>query len=687
MNNIFDIAPFAYVGNSKDYKELSKEELDNLNDKTEKPQPVNPHVLSKKELDDMAKRGELNDNPMTDPVDKEALPSSDEVEESSASVVGPMLPQVGLTVTEEPNVDNVINDINEEAELLKEALEDTVNGANIYFEKAGFIDALKKRFKKDSNNEESIDTKKIMEAASIYTNLQIEKSRMKIIVVKDPSEKDNSEYRNHQKKLIELEKQFRNFKKTLNKIEEKSLNDYIRDFDVEFKKHSKKHIDDIKDAKKALLATESVEDCTDSELEIIQESAVLATATIAVMGLVAYSVIKTKKGNDKIKKCASILKETEKSFIDPKDMTVKRYKLSPSLTDPTGKTRGKEITNKLLQKLADRHMDVYSYKGKEIFSYISDYDDEIGTTLSTNGALGISASHDNKFYFNLIDNSLSKFETFYLAYATNKAKFKQAAAWNWAEDFIKTYEKNKKEKDVKESVDMECGNTEIVTERDLDPEIKPLIEKLHKKGYKTRASSSGHKNVTIKKDGDKDNVARDHFYGDARLVFDKKYNLGKAPKYWYWKKVDDVDYLDIMQIAKDESPDNEDKFNNWKDKYMNSLSSWVDSLPDISDKDNESVEECATESGKLTMEDINAKIDELTSRINHNEKLQSEWEAKHGESNPSLYEQHDKLCDEMEALCKQRREFKTESSIDIDRHIDMLFESAMAELELDIIDL
>ena len=167
-------------------------------------------------------------------------------------------------------------------------------------------------------------------------------------------------------------------------------------------------------------------------------------------------------------------------------------------------------------------------------------------------------------------------------------------------------------KTVKESVKVEGCKSEVVTEKDLDPEMKPLIEKLHRKGYKTTASSSGHNNLVANDDVNKNGVRDERLYSDARLVFAGKYNLGKAPKYWYWKKVDNgdkVDYLDIEEMHYDTTPGGPSKaFQDWKIKYMKSLSEWIDSLPDADSGNNENVDEaCATESAT----EINNEIDTL----------------------------------------------------------------------------
>ena len=120
MSEIFDMSPFTYVGENKHYKDLTPEEIE-----------------------------ELKKNKPESDVKLEALPSSEEVKESSASVVGQMLPQIELVDIEEPSLDDLFADIDEESELLKEALEDVIAGADMYFESAGFIDTIKNKLFKN----------------------------------------------------------------------------------------------------------------------------------------------------------------------------------------------------------------------------------------------------------------------------------------------------------------------------------------------------------------------------------------------------------------------------------------------------------------------------------------------------------------------------------------------------------
>jgi len=384
MNELFDTTPFAYVGNNKHYKDLTDEE--------------------KEELKNSSKR-----------VEKEELPSSEEVEESSASVVGQMLPQVELTENEEPSLDDLMADVDEESELLNESLNDEVNGADIYFENASLIEKLKSKLRKNKDPENKIDNEKVTKAARAYTAMKMSASRLKLAVTKNPDIKGTSEFKELQKKVIITEKEFRKLKKNLNNDELAYINEFCSGFDSTFDKTIERHINAILEAQKSAIKTESV-------------------------------------------------------------------------------------------------------------------------------------------------------------------------------------------------------MTQVVTEKSIDSDMKPIIEKLNKKGYKTQSSSSGNNKLVAKDDSTENGVRDGRLYSDARLVFDGKYNLGKAPEYWYWKKVDnadDVEYLDIEEIKYDTTPGGPSKaFQDWKIKYMNSLKDWVDSLPDISDgkkEDKEEVEEACHES----VEDIETEINTL----------------------------------------------------------------------------
>ena len=126
----------------------------------------------------------------------------------------------------------------------------------------------------------------------------------------------------------------------------------------------------------------------------------------------------------------------------------------------------------------------------------------------------------------------------------------------------------------------------FVTEAaNIDPVIKDTIATLNSKGYKTRYSSAGHYNLRRKEDKEPDGVYYGKLYSDARVQFKGTYHFGAAPKYWFWKKVDGDDYLDVIPIAYSEKDGTPDKaFDKWRDNYLGTLKRWVDDLPNASEK-------------------------------------------------------------------------------------------------------
>ena len=116
----------------------------------------------------------------------------------------------------------------------------------------------------------------------------------------------------------------------------------------------------------------------------------------------------------------------------------------------------------------------------------------------------------------------------------------------------------------------------------IEEEIKPIINELNRKGYKTKYSSPGHSKLRKKEDRFRDGNYYGKLYSDARIMFDGKYNFPSAPKYWMWKNVDGNDYLDIVPIEYDEEDGTPDEaFNTWKKYYMDSLKNYVSSLKDV----------------------------------------------------------------------------------------------------------
>lgn len=175
-----------------------------------------------------------------------------------------------------------------------------------------------------------------------------------------------------------------------------------------------------------------------------------------------------------------------------------------------------------------------------------------------------------------------------------------------------------------ESVDefVEIGwSDEYMTEKaDLDPEMKSVVDGLNGKGYKVRYASPGHTRLRKEEDKSKtgrkkgDGIYYGKLYSDARIMFDKKYDLPTAPKYWHWREVEDCSYLDITPIPYDEKDGSPDEaFSKWKENYMNSIRNYVKSLkPNRSKAVTESVDTF-----------VNSMMDKLISEIEYSTTVES----------------------------------------------------------------
>ena len=77
---------------------------------------------------------------------------------------------------------------------------------------------------------------------------------------------------------------------------------------------------------------------------------------------------------------------------------------------------------------------------------------------------------------------------------------------------------------------------------------------------------------------------------------------------------------------------------------------------DRKDRENQAQNESAFNDHMATAIDI--KIEHLKKKIETNEMVQDRYIEKNGYENKSIAEEHDKMCDQMEELCRQRREAK-----------------------------
>lgn len=119
-------------------------------------------------------------------------------------------------------------------------------------------------------------------------------------------------------------------------------------------------------------------------------------------------------------------------------------------------------------------------------------------------------------------------------------------------------------------------------DKTIDEDIRPIVEKLNSKGYKTIASCSGHPSARAKDDRYHDGVRYKKLYSTARIVFDKIYDFPNIPDGWT-KKVMEEDqrvgiYVDPPRFKIiDGLP--EKQYANWKRRYMRALEKWADELP------------------------------------------------------------------------------------------------------------
>lgn len=158
-------------------------------------------------------------------------------------------------------------------------------------------------------------------------------------------------------------------------------------------------------------------------------------------------------------------------------------------------------------------------------------------------------------------------------------------------DLIRKYENQLKYYKMNPDENIIVIESDIDEAANIDAEIKPVIEILNQKGYKTKYSSAGHVHLRKKTDGKRDGVYHDKLYSDARIMFDGDFKFPNSPKHWFWKNVDGKDYLDIEPIyynPKDGSPD--EAFAKWKNRYMETLRTWADNLPDRVKSNAEEVE-------------------------------------------------------------------------------------------------
>ena len=136
------------------------------------------------------------------------------------------------------------------------------------------------------------------------------------------------------------------------------------------------------------------------------------------------------------------------------------------------------------------------------------------------------------------------------------------------------------------------NNFDVLYESDtnIDDDIKAVLTKLHRKGYKTLYSCSGHNGTRRKEDMYRDGVYKGKLYTTARVTFDKVHNFSNIPNGWYSSEKDNKTTLYVKPTTYDEKQGSPNEaFAKWKAVYLENLRTWAKTVPEITNDVNESV--------------------------------------------------------------------------------------------------
>ena len=303
-------------------------------------------------------------------------------------------------------------------------------------------------------------------------------------------------------------------------------------------------------------------------------------AMSAIIGLawtaVAVTGIKVVTDFVRAKKTVKAFAKENSDYHRVSKLKKKVYTVKPYTLEKDKEITGNAFTKWLKSGTKNKTVTVYSYNNEDVFSLACETNKIIGAN---------SLTTITKYYFAPMSANGKKYANMYKSDVLLSKKV-------WNQD-IKKYLKSVAEKlkvevseeDVKESAE-EFKEVEelalLIEAANIDSEIKPIIDKLNRKGYKTKYSSAGHEHLRKKVDKDRDGVYYGKGYSDARIMFDADYKFPKAPRYWKWRKVDGKDYLDVVPLVYSKK-NADDAFDDWKNKYLASLSEWVDNLPERGD--------------------------------------------------------------------------------------------------------
>lgn len=274
---------------------------------------------------------------------------------------------------------------------------------------------------------------------------------------------------------------------------------------------------------------------------------------------------KIAKAEKKFEKCESIGQEVFKAHEDASEVLSEKYhKEDPEYIEDDGKITG--YTSSML---------IWSYDTEKVKN-----DEKLSKTIET-------MKEELSEKFSSVDKSISveekeSGETTDILAKIEISDFEQPESEVVEESALITF-----------ANDSEFEEMMMEATDKIDEDIKPIIDSLNEKGYKTKYSCSGHPSARFKKDRFRDGVLYDKLYTTARIVFDGKYDI-TAPKHWEVKTLNDGKDTALYPKAPsfkivDGLP--KDAFYKWKDRYMNGLESWVEKLPKVGEEKSSENEE------------------------------------------------------------------------------------------------
>lgn len=127
-------------------------------------------------------------------------------------------------------------------------------------------------------------------------------------------------------------------------------------------------------------------------------------------------------------------------------------------------------------------------------------------------------------------------------------------------------------------------------DKDVPDLIEPIIDQLEKKGYQVKYSSPGYPDSTFKNDRDKDGVVNSKLTSTARVIFSRNYKFSKTPQGWEWKILHNgTKALYVKPYTYNEKwGTGKTAQKKWQIYYIDSLKTWVASLPNVGEEDKNS---------------------------------------------------------------------------------------------------